>query len=128
MAGQVTSRRVAWLLAAAVLLPLAWLLLGQYRIGAAVDQCATQLAEAAHADDAAALSTLVPSRALRSTLLAADELEVAYARAASAGHTRVGMVVRTGTVAALVVLLLNNQALPTCRFLKDYEPSGPFGT
>ncbi len=115
-------------LAAAIALVIAVVLFTQRRRGAAIEHCATQLASAVAASDVDALAELAPSPDLRARLVRGRTAEIAYARPGDAEHSRVGLVVHTGTTAKVYSLLLSNDRLPECSFYRDYEPRGPFGS
>ena len=95
----------------------------QYRRGSAIEACATRLANA----DANQVAEMTDNASVREALLEADEVELEFARPFSPEWSRVGFrLSRTATTPRVLVLLLSNEALPECRFLRDYE-KGAFG-
>jgi hypothetical protein len=88
-----------------------------------VERCAGTLIRAAEKKDRSTLEDALRNPSMRDALLAADSVDLLFQRPASSQWFRVGLGLhtKTSTRSGLMVLLLDTAALPSCRFLGDYE-------
>ena len=117
------NRRVLMLVTVGVM-ALAALMLSQLKTGEAVDACASKLVTAALQRDEATLGELLDNHSVRQDLLHAGDVQHLFGRPRSSDWSQVGLAIRktaTSTSARLLVLLLENEGLPRCRFLQDLE-------
>lgn len=123
------AKKLAWVVAGVLAVGLVVLFAREYGRARDVEACATELADAVRKHDRGTLEVLVPSSQLRDKLAAVGAVQIGYVRPMSGQAARVGLFVKsteTATAAGVIAMVLELEALPQCRFVRDYE-SGPFG-